>query len=79
MLLATAGIGEKHALAVERQLRPLFAFIETHGLSTGVHVSDKDFTDGVLTGEAALARLGCAVGELAAIFPTHRRAFRAAE
>ncbi len=79
VLLAATGGGEKHALAVEHQLRPLFAFFEARSLSTGVHVSDKDFTDGVLTGEAALARLGRAVGELAEIFPSHRRALRAAE
>lgn len=79
VLIATTGGGEKHALAVEHQLRPLFAFFEARVLSTGVHVSDKDFTDGILTGEATLARLASAVDELADIFPTHRHALRAAE
>jgi FMN reductase len=79
ILIAATGGGEKHALAVEHQLRPLFAFFEARVLSTGVHVSDKDFIDGVLTGEASLARLTSAVDELADIFPTHRRALRAAE
>ena len=79
ILIAATGGGEKHALAVEHQLRPLFAFFEARVLSTAVHVSDKDFADGVLTGEAALSRLGRAVDELADIFPTHRRALRAAE
>ena len=79
ILVAATGGGEKHALAVEHQLRPLFAFFEARVLSTAVHVSDKDFTDGGLTGEASLARLSSAVDELADIFPTHRRALRAAE
>ncbi len=79
ILIAATGGGEKHALAVEHQLRPLFAFFEARVLSTAVHVSDKDFTDGVLTGEASLARLTSAVDELANIFPTHRSALRAAK
>lgn len=79
VLIAATGGGEKHALAVEHQLRPLFAFFEARVLSTGVHVSDKDFVNGVLTGEASLARLTRAVEELAEIFPNHRRVVRAAE
>lgn len=79
ILIAATGGGEKHALAVEHQLRPLFAFFEARVLGTAVHVSDKDFTDGILTGEASLGRLSSAVDELADIFPTHRRALRAAE
>ena len=79
ILIAATGGGEKHALAVEHQLRPLFAFFEARVLGTGVHVSDKDFTDGALTGDAPLARLSSAVDELADIFPTYRRALRAAE
>jgi len=79
ILIASSGGGEKHALAVEHQLRPLFAFFEARVLSTAVHVSDKDFTDGVLTGQAALARLVSAVDEFAEIFPQHRRVARAAE
>lgn len=79
VLIAATGGGEKHALAVEHQLRPLFVFFEARVLSTAVHVSDKDFTDGVLTGPASLARLTGAVDELADIFPTRHRVLRAAE
>lgn len=79
VLLAATGGGEKHALAVEHQLRPLFGFFEARVLSTAVHVSDKDFTDGVLTAEAALSRLARAVDELKTLFPFHARHARAAE
>ncbi len=79
VLIAATGGGEKHALAVEHQLRPLFAFFEARVLSTAVHVPDRDFTDGVLTGEASLARLTRAVQEFESLFPQARRLRHAAE
>lgn len=79
VLLAATGGGEKHALAVEHQLRPLFAFFEAHSLPTAVHVSDKDFTDGVLTGQAALARLARAAAQFDDLFPQAIRLPQAAE
>ncbi|WP_420342890.1 NAD(P)H-dependent oxidoreductase [Paenirhodobacter sp.] len=79
VLIAATGGGERHALAVEHQLRPLFAFFEARVLSTAVHVSDKDFTDGRLTGAAALERLGRAVEEFELIFPAARALQHAAE
>lgn len=79
VLIGATGGGEKHALAVEHQLRPLFAFFEARVLSTAVHVSDRDFTDGVLTGEGALTRLDRAVSEFDLIFPAAQRRRHAAE
>lgn len=79
VLIAATGGGEKHALSVEHQLRPLFAFFEARVLSTAVHVSDKDFTDGQLTVGPALERLARAVAEFDEIFPNARRLARAAE
>ena len=79
VLIAATGGGEKHALAVEHQLRPLFAFFEARVLSTAVHVSDRDFTDGHLTSEPALNRLARAVDEFATIFPGSARIRAAAE
>lgn len=73
VLIAATGGGEKHALAVEHQLRPLFAFFEARVLSTAVHVSDRDFTDGHLTSDPALARLTRAVDEFTTIFPEAAR------
>lgn len=78
VLVSATGGGEKHALAVEHQLRPLFAFFEAKVLPTAVHVSDKDFTDGVLTGQASLARLARAVAQFDALFPQALRLTEAA-
>ena len=79
VLLAATGGGERHALIIEHQLRPLFGFFEARTLPTAVHVSDRDFTDGRLTAEPTLARLTRAVAQFDALFPEHRRALRAAE
>ena len=42
VLLAATGGGEKHALVVEHQLRPLFGFFEAFTLPTGLYASEKD-------------------------------------
>ena len=79
VLLAATGGGEKHALAVEHQLRPLLAFFEAQSLATAVHACDKDFAEGVLTGAATLDRLARAVAQFDSFFPAHLRLSRAAE
>ncbi len=79
VLIGATGGGEKHALAVEHQLRPLFGFFEARTLPTAVHVSDRDFAEGRITAEPALTRLSRAVAQFDALFPEHRRALRAAE
>ncbi|MBL8563540.1 MAG: NAD(P)H-dependent oxidoreductase [Gemmobacter sp.] len=78
VLLAATGGGEKHALVVEHQLRPLLAFFEAQSLATAVHASDKDFTGGALTGAATQERLARAVAQFDAVFPTRLRLPRAA-
>src|SRR5690606_7324498 len=60
VLLAATGGGERHALIIEHQLRPLFAFFQSLTLPLGVYASDTDF-DGyeidseILRGRIALA------------------------
>ncbi|RWB24826.1 NAD(P)H-dependent oxidoreductase, partial [Mesorhizobium sp.] len=56
VLLTATGGGERHALMVEHQLRPLFAFFEALVLPTAVYATDKDFRDGVLASEAIRKR-----------------------
>lgn len=73
ILIAATGGGERHALAVEHQLRPLFAFFEARVLPTAVHVSDKDFEGGVLTAPPVRARLARAVAQFEDVFPAHAR------
>jgi FMN reductase len=63
VLLATGG-GERHALIVEHQLRPLFGFFEAFALPTAVYATDKDFVDGVLVSEAIRKRAAQAVDEV---------------
>ena len=64
IVLTATGGGERHALIVEHQLRPLFGFFEAFALPTAVYVTDKDFTEGVLRSEAILKRAAQAVDEV---------------
>jgi FMN reductase len=61
ILLAATGGGEKHALVIEHQLRPLFAFFEAQTLATGVYVSDRDFENGAVVNPAVNERIARAV------------------
>jgi FMN reductase len=75
VVLAATGGGERHALIVEHQLRPLFGFFEAFALPTAVYASERDFADGVLVSEAILARAAQAVEEVGAALAgrTHAR------
>lgn len=61
VLLTATGGGERHALIVEHQLRPLFGFFEAFALPTAVYATDKDFADGVLVSDAIRKRAAQAV------------------
>jgi FMN reductase len=61
VLLTATGGGEKHALVIEHQLRPLFGFFEAATLPTGAYASSADFTEGIPTSRAVLARIDRAV------------------
>ena len=77
VLLTATGGGERHALIVEHQLRPLFGFFEALALPTAVYATDKDFTDGVLHSDAILKRVAQAVDGIGAVLanrPAHRLA-----
>jgi FMN reductase len=65
VLLAATGGGDRHALVVEHQLRPLFGFFEAETLATGVYVSSAEFVDGALASAHASDRLDRAVGQFA--------------
>lgn len=71
VLLTATGGGDRHALVIEHQLRPLMGFFEAATLSTGVYASGADFSDGVPASPALLQRLDRAVDQLA---PFIRRA-----
>lgn len=69
VLLVAAGGGDRHALMIEHQMRPLFGFFEARVLATGVYASAGDFTEGRPTAVPLLARLERAVGQFAPYLP----------
>ncbi len=75
VLLAATGGGDRHALVIEHQLRPLFGFFEAVTLPTGVYAAECDFRDGEPASPALLERIARAVDQLrphlCADNPTH--------
>lgn len=65
VILTATGGGDRHALVVEHQLRPLFGFFQAHTLPSAVYASDRDFVDYRLVAEPIRQRVEQAVGELA--------------
>jgi FMN reductase len=69
VLLAATGGGDRHALVIEHQLRPLFGFFEAQSMATGVYASDADFQNGAFVPGAAATRLERAIAQFDAYFP----------
>lgn len=69
VLLAATGGGERHALIIEHQLRPLFGFFMAHTLPTAIYAADRDFSESRIMAEPLRQRIDQAVEELAAFFP----------
>lgn len=65
VLLTATGGGDRHALVIEHQLRPLFGFFEAASLPTGVYAGGADFRDGQPASDALLTRLDRAVEQFA--------------
>lgn len=61
VLLAATGGGERHALIIEHQMRPLFGFFQALTLPIGVYASDTDFTNYRITSDAVRERIELAV------------------
>lgn len=66
VLIAATGGGERHALMVEHQLRPLFGFFMAHTIPTAIYASNRDFSGSEIVSPALRERIGFAVDELAA-------------
>ncbi len=60
VLLAATGGGERHALIIEHQLRPLFAFFQALTLPLGVYASDTDFDGYVIASDVLHTRIALA-------------------
>lgn len=61
VLLAATDGSERHALILEHQLRPLFAFFQALTLPLGVYAHDGDFTDYRVTSPLLAERITTAV------------------
>jgi FMN reductase len=77
VILTATGGGDRHALIVEHQLRPLFGFFMAHTLPSAVYAADRDFADYRLVSEPTRRRVEQAVAELGAFFPSVRLAVAA--
>lgn len=72
VLLAATGGSERHALVIDHQLRPLFAFFQADALPIGVYASEADF-DGYSVSSAALQeRIGLAIARALPHLQAHR-------
>ncbi|WP_077000341.1 FMN reductase [Variovorax sp. KK3] len=61
VLLAATGGSDRHALAIDHQLRPLFSFFQAHTLPIGVYATDKEFENYRVSNAALRARIALAV------------------
>lgn len=61
VLLAATGGSDRHALILEHQLRPLFAFFQSLVLPLGVYAQDADFENYRITNEQLTERIEKAV------------------
>jgi FMN reductase len=64
-LLATGG-SDRHALVIEHQVRPLFAFFQAQVLGTGIFLTAKDIVDGRITDDACQNRFDRMIAEAVA-------------
>ncbi len=76
-LLATGG-SERHALVIEHQLRPLFAFFQAQPLGTGAFFTERDFANGAVTAGAPQERFERLVHEAVHALAGRRRHARPA-
>lgn len=61
ILLAATGGSDRHALVIEHQLRPLFAFFQALTLPVGVYASERDFNGYQISSAALHERIVLAV------------------
>lgn len=72
--LAATGGGERHALMVEHQLRPLFGFFRAQTLPTAVYASEAEFDGLAIRSQPLQARIDAVAAEavsLARFAPAH--------
>lgn len=67
VLLAANGGSDRHALVVDHQLRPLFAFFRALTVPSAVYAADSDFDGHAIRSEALRARIAEAAVQAAAM------------
>ena len=63
VLLAATGGSDRHALVIDHQFRPLFAFFQARVAPIGVYASEQDFTRYEVTSQALKDRVALAVAK----------------
>ena len=69
VLLAATGGGDRHALVIEHQLRPLFGFFQARVLPFAIYATERDFANGLPASPTLLERIDRAVGQVASFAP----------
>jgi len=72
VLLAATGGSDRHALVVDHQLRPLFAFFRALSVPSAVYASPADLSEAGLASAALQARIGEAAAQAVALLRTLR-------
>lgn len=73
VLLAANGGSDRHALVVDHQLRPLFAFFRALTVPSAVYAAEADFDGHVLRSEALRARIAEAAAQAARLLAARPR------
>lgn len=60
VILAATGGGDKHALVIEHQLRPLFGFFGAHTVPSGIYASERDYDGARFSNGVVLERIEAA-------------------
>jgi FMN reductase len=64
IVLTATGGGQRHALVVEHQLRPLFGFFAAQTMPTAIYAADQEFIDGALANPFTIERAIAAATQL---------------
>ena len=67
VILSANGGGERHALVVEHQLRPLFAFFRAHTIPTSVYAGEAELAGYAVSSPALQARIDEAATQAAQV------------
>lgn len=74
VLLAATGGSERHALVIDHQLRPLFAFFQAVTLPLGVYATEADLKEYQVSSEALQERIRLAVARALPLIGTRKAA-----